>query len=87
MTKTVGVRFPEEDKEAISIESVVEAILNYGNEQSVKHLFHIVGIQQVADIFYHQIAGPRPNYFPQVTNFFDLYFQKHAFRNPHQSTN
>ena len=78
---------PEKDKENMSIESVVEAILNYGNEQSVKKLFQIVGIHQVADIFYRQISSSRPNYFPQVVNFFDLYFQKHALRNSHHSPN
>jgi hypothetical protein len=78
---------PEEEKENMSVEVVVEVILNYGNEHSVKKLFQIVGIQHVADIFYHQISGSRPNYFPQVVNFFDLYFQKYARRNPHHSTN
>lgn len=78
---------PEEDKENMSLESVVEAILNYGNEQSVKKLFQIVGIHQVADIFYRQLSGPRPNYFPQVSNFFNLYFQKHAFGNSDQNSN
>lgn len=77
---------PEQDKENIRIDSVVETILNYGNEKSVKKLFELIGLQQVADIFYRQISGSRTNYFPQVINFFNLYFQKHAPRNSYQRT-
>lgn len=69
---------PEKDKENISLDSLVETILNYGNERSVKQLLGIIGIQQVAEIFYRQISKKRSNYFPQVKNYFNLYFQKHA---------
>jgi len=72
---------PEQDKEHISLEALVEAILNYGDEESVKKLFDLMGINKVADIFYTHISGERVNYFPEVVNYFNLYFQRHAQRN------
>ena len=72
---------PDEKKADISHEVLVEFILNYGNEKSVKKLFHLLGIDSVADIFRKQTNRGRVNYFPQVINFFNLYFNRHAYRN------
>ena len=69
----------EEEKENISIEFLVEMVLNYGDKKSVKKLFELVGIDKVANIFYKQTSRRRVNYFPQVVNFFDLYFKKNAY--------
>ncbi len=73
--------FKEEEKENISHEILVEFILNYGNDKSVKKLFELLDIDYVADIFYKQTKRQRVNYFPQVINFFNLYFNKYAHRN------
>ena len=73
---------PEDKKSSLTIESLVEAILNYGTEASVKQLFDICGIELVAQIFYRQISQPRSNYFPITKHYFNLYFRKHAHRNP-----
>ena len=69
---------PEAKKEYLKPESVVEALLNYGDVKDVKELFDLLGIKQVAAIFERQIAGPRPNYKPQTINFFRQYFKRHA---------
>ncbi len=71
---------PEEKKKDISHDMLVEFILNYGKRESVKTLFQLLGIEQVAEIFYKQIKRKRVNYFPQVIHFFDLYFKKYAHR-------
>ena len=71
----------DQDKEIISLELLVETIFNYGDEKAVQKLFDLLGIKNVADIFYKQISGGRVNYFPPVINFFNLYFQRHAQRN------
>ena len=71
---------PEEKKQDISHEVLVEFILNYGEKESVKTLFKLLGIDRVAEIFYNQINRKRVNYYPQVIHFFDLYFQKYAHR-------
>ena len=67
-----------EEKINISINALVEAVLNYGNEKSVKRLFDLVGIEKVADIFYRQISGKRSNYHKRTKHFFKIYFKRHA---------
>ena len=69
---------PEDKKENLKPEAVVEALLNYGDIKDIKELFDLMGIGPVAAIFMRQIAGPRPNYKPQTINFFRQYFQRHA---------
>ena len=66
----------EESKENISLNLLVESILNYGNEKSVKKLFELVGIKNVAEIFYEATNRIRVNYYPDVVNFFNLYFKR-----------
>ncbi|PKP54553.1 MAG: hypothetical protein CVT90_00680 [Candidatus Altiarchaeales archaeon HGW-Altiarchaeales-3] len=68
----------EEEKENIDIKFLVEQILNYGDEKSVKKLFELVGINEVAEIFYKQISKRRVNYRARTINFFRLYFKKNA---------
>ena len=68
----------EDAKEDISIDLLIETILNYGNEKSVKRLFDLLGIKKVAEIFYKQISGKRINYPPRTLHFFNLYFKKNA---------
>jgi ABC-type nitrate/sulfonate/bicarbonate transport system ATPase subunit len=68
----------EDAKENISMDLLVETILNYGNEKSVKKLFQLVGIKKAAEIFYKQISGKRINYPPRTVHFFNLYFKKNA---------
>lgn len=70
----------QEKKENISHEFLVETILNYGDIKSVKKLFELIGINNVAEIFFKQTSRERINYFPQVVNFFNLYFKRHAQR-------
>jgi hypothetical protein len=66
------------DKRALSLESVVEGILNRGNWNDVQALFEEVGLSKVMHIFKKQIKSPRTNYKPQTINFFNLYFERHA---------
>jgi len=73
----------EEAKENISLSFLTEAILNYGDLQDIKRLFELVGINNVAEIFYKQMFRMRTNYSPETINFFTLYFQKHAQGNSH----
>jgi hypothetical protein len=42
---------PEEKKPEISEELLVETILNYGDMEAVRKLFHLMGIQKVSVIF------------------------------------
>ncbi|MEO8230762.1 MAG: hypothetical protein ABI638_00650 [Ignavibacteriota bacterium] len=72
---------PEDKKEFLSLDSIVEAILNYGYVKDIKKLFELVGIENVSEIFFKHIAGKRPNYSKKTINYFNIYFQKHAHRN------
>ena len=72
---------PEEKKGNMSLELLLETILNYGDYQSVKRLFELIGINKAAEVFKMQISNERNNYFAPVKNFFRLYFNRHAQRN------
>jgi len=66
------------DPRKLSEESIVEAILNYGNWRDVQKLIEILGIKKVASIFRAQVARPRKNYRAEVIHYFTLYFNKYA---------
>jgi hypothetical protein len=76
----------EEDKADLSLEAVVESILNYGDLDAVRLLIKKAGISKVASIFFSQVQRDRVNYFPQVENFFRLYFNRHVHGNIDQKT-
>lgn len=66
-------------KKDISETLLVETILNYGTLEDVRELIAILGLKQVATIFFNNTLNPtRHNYFPEVENFFRLYFQRHV---------
>jgi hypothetical protein len=44
-----------EEKEHIDASFLVEAVLNYGNECSVKRLFELLGIQQLQKYFFARL--------------------------------
>jgi hypothetical protein len=72
---------PEEKLDQISPAFLTETILNYGSLDDVRELFRLVGIKKVADIFFESIQKSerrRNNYFPDVENFFSLYFKKYV---------
>lgn len=77
---------PEEEKQNISIAFLIETILNFGDEKSVKKLFDLVGINNVAEIFYKQTHRLRVNYFDRTAYFFNLYFKKHVQGYPFEGT-
>ena len=69
-----------EDPTVLSLESVVETILNYGNWQDFQILLSIAGQEKVATIFAKETEAKkiRTNYRPEVKNYFKLYFHKYA---------
>jgi len=72
---------PEDKKEEIGEEFLVETILNYGSMKSVNQLISLLGLKKTADIFFRSInVSPRRkgNYFDLTCNFFTLYFQRYA---------
>jgi hypothetical protein len=68
----------QDAKESISVEFLVETILNYGELKDVKKLLALLGTKRTAEIFFQQTRNRRCNYFPKVKNYFALYFDRHA---------
>lgn len=67
------------DLSKVSDVLLVETILNYGSWEDVKELIKLLGIFQTATLFRASTEGRvRDNYFPEVKNFFTLYFSRHA---------
>ena len=69
---------PEEKKENISVELIVETILNYGDLNSIKKLFSILGIKETSKIFFEAEGRKKLNYFPEIYNYFSLFFKRNA---------
>ncbi len=64
--------------DGLSTGAVVEAVLNYGDMDDVRALIALLGIREVARIFYAHTNRARVNYRPEVRNYFRLYFKKYA---------
>lgn len=72
---------PEDKKEEISLEFLVETILNYGDMIAVKKLLALIGIRKVAKIFFDSInqSSRRKGNFHELTiNYFTLVFKRYA---------
>ncbi|NMC40085.1 MAG: hypothetical protein GYA43_02760 [Bacteroidales bacterium] len=69
---------PEDKKEDLSPDVVVEFIFNYGTLEDIKDLIRILGIEETARIFFSAEGRRKLNYFPEIYNFFSLYFKKYA---------
>ena len=70
---------PEEKLRDVSLSFLTETVLNYGSLDDVRELFAVAGVDNVAKVF-REATGKsvRNNYFPEVQNFFTLYFNKYA---------
>jgi hypothetical protein len=80
---------PENKKEEISTELLVETILNYGDKKAVIQLLNLLGIDKVAEIFFNSInisQRRRGNYHELTVNYFTHVFNRYAQRNIKQPT-
>ena len=69
---------PEKEKENISEELLVETILNYGDMDAVKELFKVMGVENASTVFFGMQGRKKLNFYPEIYNFFSLYFKGHA---------
>ena len=69
---------PEDKGEKVTDELLVETMLNYGSLEEIQALFDLMGMREVVDIFRNMTGRKKMNYFPQVWNFFYLYFKKNV---------
>ena len=68
----------EQNLSELSIASVVEAILNYGKDDHVAHLFTLISTDKVSEIFKAGNQGLRSNYKSEIVSYFSQYFKKHV---------
>ncbi|MFO7789111.1 MAG: hypothetical protein R6V32_00935 [Bacteroidales bacterium] len=69
---------PDDKKGEISEDLLVETILNYGDMNAVRKLLRIMGVERVAQIFQNLEGRQKLNYYPEIYNFFKLYFDRYA---------
>ena len=72
---------PEDEKENISEEFLVENILNYGDLNAVKKMITLLGINKTARIFFNSINlsdRRKGNYQELTINYFTLFFKRYA---------
>ena len=72
---------PENKKEEISQELLIETTLNYCELNDIKRLIGIMGIETISDVFFNLQGRKKLNYFPEIYNYFSLLFRKYAQRN------
>ena len=68
---------PEDKGEKVTDELLVETMLNYGDLDQIRGLFKLMGMQNVAQIFRNMTGRKQKNYFPEIWNYYDLYFNKY----------
>jgi hypothetical protein len=71
----------EDKRETVSDELLVETILNYGDMNALKQLFRLMGIKNVARIFFksiNQSERRKHNYHELTLNYFTLFFNRYA---------
>jgi hypothetical protein len=69
---------PEDKTETVTDELLVETILNYGDLDAVRKLFTVFGLKNCAKIFKAMTGRKIGNFFPEIWNYFNLYFNKYA---------
>jgi len=69
---------PADKKEDIGPELLLETILNYGTLDDIRSLLKIWGTGETAKVFYSAEGRKKLNYFPEIYNYFSLYFKKYA---------
>lgn len=72
---------PEDKKEEISDEFLVETILNYGDINDVRQLFNILGIERMSEVFSCVQGRKKLNYYPEIYNFLSNLIKKYAHSN------
>ena len=72
---------PTPKSETVSDELLVEMVLNYGNMDELRGLFAVMGMKNVADIFFDSIGKSdrrKGNYHELTVHFFTLLFNRYA---------
>ena len=69
---------PEDKKEEISNELLLETILNYGTLANCLHLIEMFGRNNALRVLQNAKGRKKMNYYPEVYNFFNIFLSKNA---------
>jgi hypothetical protein len=69
---------PEDKKEEISTEFLVETIFNYGDMNDVRQLFVILGMPRLSEIYSGLQGRKKMNYYPEIYHFFSILIHRYA---------
>lgn len=69
---------PEDKKEEVSPAVLVETFLNYGSMDDVRKLIRLMGMEEVARVFFSVKGRQKLNYYPEIYHYFSLVFKKYA---------
>ena len=69
---------PEEKKQNISDNLLVETILNEGSLDDFRELIEALGGKHVAEVFFSATGRQKENYYPEIYHFFSLVLAKYA---------
>ena len=72
---------PEDKKEQISLELLMETIFNYGSLKDSLQLIKIIGTDKSLHILRKVEGRKKMNFYPEIYNFFMLYLSRNAQRN------
>lgn len=72
---------PEDKTETVTDELLVETIINYGTLENIHELFEVMGLKETATVFRQMTGRKALNFYPEIRNFFELYFDKYVPRN------
>jgi hypothetical protein len=75
---------PQDKKEDIGPDLLVEMILNYGSLKQIQTLIKIMGIEEISRVFFNATGRKKLNYYPEIYNFFELFLKKNAQRDSFQ---
>jgi len=67
---------PEEKKEQISLDLLLETILNYGSLKDSLQLIRMIGKEESLRILQRAKGRKKMNYYPEIYHFFTLYLNR-----------
>ena len=70
---------PEDKKEEISNELLIETIFNYGDLNDIRQLINILGMEQLSKVFYSLSGRKKLNYYPEIYHFFSILIKRYAY--------
>ena len=69
---------PEQAKQSISDDLLVETTLNYGTLDDFRELRRIMTPKRLAKVFFSATGRKTGNYYPEIRNFFSLVLRPYA---------